>query len=95
MDTKSEETVQEDLKELLKRCPVGTYEAATVLPYWKKMLTQIEKIVLGIVDRHLEPEQREIFADCSDDSLRMYDDLGPGFINDARDCNDGRADIWM
>ena len=74
MDTKSEETIQEDLKELLKRCPLGTYEAAISFRL-DKDVTQIEKIVLGIVDRHLEPEQREIFAE-SDDTLRMYDDLG-------------------
>ena len=30
---------------------------------------------MGIIDRHLEPDQREILAD-SDDSLRMYEDLG-------------------
>ena len=74
MDTQSDETIQEDLKDLLKRCPVGTYEAAISFRL-KKDSSQIEKIVLGIVDRHLEPEQREIFSNC-DDSLRMYDDLG-------------------
>jgi acyl carrier protein len=74
MDTKSAETIQEDLKDLLKRCPVGTYEAAISFRL-QQDTTQIEKIVLGIVDRHLEPEQREIFSK-SDDSIRMYDDLG-------------------
>ncbi|MDG0963483.1 MAG: phosphopantetheine-binding protein [Opitutales bacterium] len=74
MDIKSAESVQEDLKELLKRCPVGTYEAALSFRI-EKDATQIEKIVLGIVDRHLEPEQREIFSNCND-TLRMYDDLG-------------------
>jgi len=74
MDIKSDDSIQEDLKELLKRCPVGTYEAALSFRI-KKDASQIEKIVLGIVDRHLEPEQREIFANCND-ALRMYDDLG-------------------
>ena len=30
---------------------------------------------MGIIDRHLEPEQREIL-EKSDDSMRMYEDLG-------------------
>ena len=74
MDIKSNETIQEDLKDLLKRCPVGTYEAAISFRL-NQDISQIEKIVLGIIDRHLEPEQREIFVKC-DDTLRMYDDLG-------------------
>ncbi|NBU86330.1 MAG: FabA-like domain protein [Verrucomicrobia bacterium] len=62
MTKQSDPTVEEDLKELLKRCPVGTYEAA--LSFRKdKDISQVETIVLGIIDRHLEPEQREILAD--------------------------------
>ena len=49
-------TVEEDLKELLKRCPPGTYEAA--LAFRKnKDIDQVEPIVMGIIDRHLEPDQ--------------------------------------
>ena len=67
-------TVEEDLKELLKRCPPGTYEAA--LAFRKnKDIDQVEPIVMGIIDRHLEPDQREIL-NKSDESLRMYEDLG-------------------
>jgi len=74
MTTESESSVEEDLKDLLKRCPLGTYEAA--LAFRKnKDIDQVEVIVLGIIDRHLEPDQREILAD-SDDTLRMYEDLG-------------------
>ena len=74
MSEESNPNVEEDLKELLKRCPVGTYEAA--LEFRKsKDISKVEKIVMGIIDRHLEPDQREILAD-SDDSLRMYEDLG-------------------
>ena len=74
MTTESESSVEEDLKDLLKRCPLGTYEAA--LAFRKnKDIDQVEVIVMGIIDRHLEPEQREILAD-SDDTLRMYEDLG-------------------
>ena len=74
MDKKSTQSIHEDLRDLLKRCPAGTYEAAIAFRV-DKDVSQIEKIVLGIIDRHLEPEQREILLD-SDDSLRMYEDLG-------------------
>ena len=74
MSKESNPNVEEDLKELLKRCPVGTYEAA--LEFRKsKDISQVEKIVMGIIDRHLEPDQREILSG-SDDTLRMYEDLG-------------------
>ena len=74
MDTTSDHSVHDDLRDLLKRCPAGTFEAAIAFRL-DKDVTQIEKIVLGIIDRHLEPEQREILSK-SDDSLRMYEDLG-------------------
>ena len=74
METKSDISDSEELRELLKRCPAGTLEAALAFRS-EKDVSQIEKIVLGIIDRHLEPEQREILAK-SDDSLRMYEDLG-------------------
>lgn len=74
MDTKSDSSTSEELRELLKRCPAGTYEAAFAFRT-KQDVSQIETIVLGIIDRHLEPEQREILAK-SDDNLRMYEDLG-------------------
>ncbi len=74
MKEESPAALEEDLKELLKRCPAGTYEAA--LQFRKnKDAVQIETIVMGIIDRHLEPDQREILAK-SDDTLRMYEDLG-------------------
>ena len=74
MDKTSDLSIQEDLRDLLKRCPPGTYDAALAFRV-DNDVSQIEKIVLGIIDRHLEPEQREILMD-SDDSLRMYEDLG-------------------
>lgn len=74
MTTESDSSVEEDLKELLKRCPPGTYESALLFRK-NKDINQVEKIVLGIIDRHLEPEQREILSN-SDDTLRMYEDLG-------------------
>ena len=74
METKSQDSIQDDLKDLLKRCPAGTYEAALAFRQ-DKDVGQIETIVMGVIDRHLEPEQREILAN-SDDTLRMYEDLG-------------------
>ena len=74
MSAESNSSVEEDLKDLLKRCPPGTYEAA--LAFRKdKDVSQVEKIVMGIIDRHLEPDQREILNN-SDETLRMYEDLG-------------------
>ena len=61
MDTKSELSIEDELRDLLKRCPAGTYEAALAFRE-NKDVSKIETIVLGIIDRHLEPEQREILA---------------------------------
>lgn len=74
MTAESKSSVEDDLKELLKRCPPGTYESALLFRK-NKDINQVEKIVLGIIDRHLEPDQREILSN-SDDTLRMYEDLG-------------------
>ena len=85
MDTTSDQSVHDDLRDLLKRCPAGTFEAAIAFRL-DKDVTQIEKIVLGIIDRHLEPEQREILSK-SDDSLRMYEDLGMDSLTMLRNCD--------
>ena len=74
MSSDSNISAEEDLKDLLKRCPPGTYEAAVAFRK-NKDANYVEKIVMGIIDRHLEPDQREILAN-SDDMLRMYEDLG-------------------
>ena len=74
MNPDSNPTVEEDLKDLLKRCPPGTYEAALAFRN-SKDIDQVEPIVMGIIDRHLEPDQREILNN-SDENLRMYEDLG-------------------
>ena len=69
---KNQTLCEEDLKELLKRCSRNLWGC---LRFRKsKDISKVEKIVMGIIDRHLEPDQREILAD-SDDSLRMYEDL--------------------
>jgi acyl carrier protein len=74
MTSEEKVSVDEDLKELLKRCPAGTYEAVRQFRE-SKDVSKIEQIVIGIIERHLEPEQKEILLK-SDDSLRMYEDLG-------------------
>ena len=74
MSSDSKPNVEDDLKDLLKRCPPGTYEAALAFRNAKD-IDQVEIIVMGIIDRHLEPDQREILNN-SDDNLRMYEDLG-------------------
>jgi len=74
MTSEEKVSVDEDLKELLKRCPAGTYEAARQFRE-SKDVSKIEQIVIGIIERHLDPEQKEILLK-SDDSLRMYEDLG-------------------
>ena len=63
-----------ELGDLLKRCSPDTLAAA--IEFRKsKDAQEIEPIVLGIIDRHLEPDQREIFI-RADDEMRLYEDLG-------------------
>jgi acyl carrier protein len=63
-----------ELSELLKRCSPATLEAGINFRKTKDT-KEIEPIVMGVIDRHLEPEQKEIFKN-SDDTLRLYEDLG-------------------
>ena len=68
-----EEELQE-LQESLKRCPEGTFEAA--VEYRKTGNPDlVPGIVLGIVERFLEPELRPKLKE-GDDSLRLIEDLG-------------------
>ena len=75
----SQKQTEEELAELLKRCSAETLKAA--ISFRKSKDTgEIETIVLGIIDRHLEPEQREIFQGA-DDTFRLYEDLGLSLIH--------------
>ena len=74
MSDVAHKNVEDELAELLKRCSPDTLHAALLFRKTKDV-QQIETIVLGVIDRHLEPEQREIFKDA-DDSFRLYEDLG-------------------
>lgn len=68
-----EEELQE-LQESLKRCPEGTFEAA--VEYRKTGNPDlVPSIVMGIVERFLEPELRPKLQE-GDDSLRLIEDLG-------------------
>ena len=64
----------EDLKETLKRCPEGTYEA-TVAFRNNKDPEQVPIIVMGFIERHLEPDQKVVLR-TGDDEIRLYEDLG-------------------
>jgi len=74
MSTANHDSLQEELADLLKRCSAETLTAATAFRE-KGDLSTIEVIVLGIIDRHLEPDQKKIFQDAQD-NLRLYEDLG-------------------
>lgn len=74
MSTANHDSLQEELADLLKRCSAETLTAATAFRE-KGDLSTIEPIVLGIIDRHLEPDQKKIFQDAQD-NLRLYEDLG-------------------
>jgi acyl carrier protein len=64
----------EDLKETLKRCPEGTYEA-TVAFHESKDADQVPIVVMGIIERHLESDQKEALK-AGGDETRLYEDLG-------------------
>jgi acyl carrier protein len=66
--------IEQELSELLKRCSSITLKSAVEFRQTKDA-NLVEVIVLGIIDRHLEPDQKEIFKDA-DDNLRLYEDLG-------------------
>ena len=64
----------EDLKETLKRCPEGTYEALLTFRE-NKDIDQVPIIVMGIIERHLESDQKEVL-NTGGDETRLYEDLG-------------------
>ena len=43
METKSQDSIQDDLKDLLKRCPAGTYEAALAFRQDKDVSQIVQK----------------------------------------------------
>jgi 3-hydroxyacyl-[acyl-carrier-protein] dehydratase len=68
---------QEDdaiLRESLKRCSASTYEAASQFRKTKNT-EHLPAIILGIVERFVEPDLRPKLKD-PDDDLRLIEDLG-------------------
>ncbi len=62
------------LREVLKRCSAPTYEAAS--QFRKTRNTEhLPAIVLGIIERYVEPDLRAKLKD-PDDDLRLIEDLG-------------------
>lgn len=62
------------LKESLKRCPEGTFEAA--IKYRETGdPSQVPLIVTGIIERFLEPEAKPLLH-MGDRSVRLFEDLG-------------------
>ena len=74
MTSTDQKNTEQEMADLLKRCSPDTLAAAIKFRE-SKDIQEIEPIVLGIIDRHLEPEQREVFKNA-DDGTRLYEDLG-------------------
>lgn len=74
MTSTDQKNIEQEMADLLKRCSPDTLAAAIKFRE-SKDIQEIEPIVLGIIDRHLEPEQREVFKNA-DDGTRLYEDLG-------------------
>jgi acyl carrier protein len=62
------------LREALKRCSASTYEAAFQFRRTKNT-EHLPAIVLGIIERYVEPDLRAKLKD-PDDDLRLIEDLG-------------------
>jgi 3-hydroxymyristoyl/3-hydroxydecanoyl-(acyl carrier protein) dehydratase/acyl carrier protein len=73
-DTKLTEAQKQELRDELKRCPSGTFEAA--ITFRETMdAEQVPIIVMGVIDRFLEPEARPKLRDGSQD-VNLIDELG-------------------
>jgi len=70
-------TAQEEdalLRESLKRCSASTFEAASQFRKTKNT-EHLPAIILGIIERFVEPDLRAKLRD-PDDDLRLIEDLG-------------------
>ena len=74
MDSKLTEQQRQELTEELKRCPAGTIEAALTFRE-EKDPNHVPVIVMGVIERFLEPEARPILKK-GDMEIRLMDDLG-------------------
>lgn len=64
------EEQRQELREELKRCPAGTFEAA-VLFREEKQTEQVSVIVMGVIERFLEPELRPKLREGKNDTNLM------------------------
>ena len=69
-DSKLTEAQKQELQDELKRCPAGTYDAA-ILFRESKDTKQIQTIVMGVIERFLEPELRPKLREGKDDTNLM------------------------
>ena len=73
-NTKLTEVQKQELRDELKRCPSGTFEAAITFRETTDA-EQIPIIVMGVIERFLEPEARPRLRDGNQD-VNLMDDLG-------------------
>ncbi len=65
----------EDLEKALKRCRPEVLQAAQA--YRKEgRLELLPKIVVGVIERYVEPERRSLFENGNIQQLRLHEDLG-------------------
>ena len=63
-----------ELKDLLKRCPSGTFESL-MLYLEKRDPVALEVFIIGVLKRHIEPEYEQLL-DGERAGIRFIDDLG-------------------
>ena len=73
-ETKLTEDQKQDLREELKRCPAGTFEAAVSFRE-EKDAGQVLTIVMGVIERFLEPESKPKLREGRDDT-NLMEELG-------------------
>ena len=71
------------LRESLKRCSPSTFEAA--VQYRRTGNPEhLPAVVIGVIERFVEPDLRMKLKDADDD-LRLIEDLGGRFVDDDGD----------
>ena len=73
-DSQLTEDQKQELREELKRCPAGTFEAAVAFREGKDA-EQVPVIVMGVIERFLEPESRPKLREGHDDT-NLMEELG-------------------
>jgi len=73
-ETQLSEEQKKELREELKRCPSGTFEAVVTFRQ-DQDATQIPVIVMGVIERFLEPEARPKLREGNEET-NLMEDLG-------------------